>query len=305
MKQQRRPLDPDTARRWSDLGHMVFIDALTSSAVLQARQFAFHGGTSLHLSWRSPRFSEDLDFLLNRDLGSRMDELMPKIRKRMQDLLFAIDPDLSVEITPKTKPGSNLLNYRVAISSRKVIGNAKVKAEFWQVDPGYLDGYQTRFAYPLKDGDLVSRVSQPLPAATLEAAYADKLTAFATRTHLKWRDVFDLWWIGRQIEVDASGMAERFLHHVTAYDTLEGLPPAAALRRFLERDPEAIIAEADPDLRKWLPDRLWDSLRGDGVREMVATVRSGIDRIATEVETLASAQDRKKEPQDEYPDPCL
>lgn len=34
------------------------------------------------------------------------------------------------------------------------------------------------------------------PGATLATAYADKLTAFATRPNLKWRDVFDLWWIG-------------------------------------------------------------------------------------------------------------
>lgn len=40
---------------------------------IQYEQIAFHGGTSLHFSWRSPRLSEDLDFLIARsaaDLGS-------------------------------------------------------------------------------------------------------------------------------------------------------------------------------------------------------------------------------------------
>jgi predicted nucleotidyltransferase component of viral defense system len=281
---KRKPIDPETARRMSDLGHIGFIEAMTQAMPLQAEQVAFHGGTSLHLSWKSPRFSEDLDFLLNRDLKPKMSKLIRKVEERMRQILKAQDPDLDVSIADKTREGSNLLNYRVTVSSAAVIGVVKVKAEFWQVESEYLRAYDTRFAYPLKNGDLVSSVSQPVPAATLEAAYADKLTAFATRRHLKWRDVFDLWWIDQQIATDPAEMADRFLHHVQAFDTYDGLPPAAALRKFLERSPEDIMAEADPDLKKWLPKNLWQNLSGKGIEEIVAHVRTAIADVAEVIE---------------------
>lgn len=284
MRKKPKPLDPSSARLLSDLGHVAFIDALTQATPLQTRQFAFHGGTSLHLSWKSPRFSEDLDLLLDRTLQPNMKGFMAKVEERMRQILRAKDPDLDVKIDDKTRPGSNLLNYRVTVSSSAYIGNVKVKAEFWQVEGDYLQQYDTRFAYPLKHSDVVSSVSQPLPAATLEAAYADKLTAFATRMHPKWRDVFDLWWIGRQIDPEPSAMADRFLHHVIAFDTQDGLEPAEALRKFLERDPEDIIREADPDLKKWLPDHMWENLEGDGIVQMVEHVRSSIPTIAQEIE---------------------
>lgn len=281
---KKKPIDPETARRLSDLGHICFIEAMTQAMPLQAEQIAFHGGTSLHLSWKSPRFSEDLDFLLNRNLKPKMTKLIRKVEDRMRQILKAQDPDLDVSIADKTRDGSNLLNYRVTVSSAAVIGVVKVKAEFWQVESDYLRSYDTRFAYPLKNGDIVSSISQPVPAATLEAAYADKLTAFATRRHLKWRDVFDLWWIDQQIVTKPEEMADRFLHHVQAFDTYDGLPPAAALRKFLERTPEDILAEADPDLKKWLPKTLWQNLAGKGIEEILTHVRLAIADIAEVIE---------------------
>jgi predicted nucleotidyltransferase component of viral defense system len=278
--EKRRALTPDLARKWSDLGHFAFIDALTSASVLQVNQFAFHGGTSLHLSWKSPRFSEDLDFLLDRSLGAKMGRIMRKVERRMRDLVMEHDPDLRVQILDRTRPGDNLLNYRITLSSPRVHGNVKVKAEFWQVDGDYLADYETRFAYPLKPGDMVSRVTSPLPAATLQAAYADKMTAIATRPHMKWRDLFDIWWIGQQTEIDPKAMTERFLHHVSAFHTVDGLPPREALLKFLEKDPEAIAAEADPDLKKWLPPTLWEALKGDGIRAIVEDVRHAVESLA-------------------------
>ncbi|MCE6958265.1 nucleotidyl transferase AbiEii/AbiGii toxin family protein [Cereibacter sphaeroides] len=303
---KRRPITPELARSWSDLGHLLFIEALTSSSVLRTNQFAFHGGTSLHLSWKSPRFSEDLDFLLDRTLGERMSRLIRKVEKRLQALIFAHDPELRVEIQDRTAPGDNLLNYRIVVSSPLVHGNVKVKAEFWQVDGAYLEKYETRFTYPMKEGDLVSRVTQPMPSATLEAAYADKMTAIATRRHMKWRDIFDIWWIGKQVTIRPETMARRYLHHVTAFETVDALPPREALLKFLDRDPAEIVAEADPDLKRWLPATLWSHLQGAGVEAIVAEVRGAIRRIADEVRDQAEIHQQQEAPdrgQPAYPEP--
>ena len=284
MSTKRKHLDAQTAREWSDIGHLAFIESITSLAILSPKQFAFHGGTSLHLSWNSPRFSEDLDFLLDRSFSGRMGKLRSRIESRMKSILMTSAPGVTVRIEDKTRDGSNLINWRVKLTSPDIIGQAMVKAEFWQVDEDYLAGYKTAFAYPMKPGDVYSKVSQPLPAATLEAAYADKLTAFATRPHLKWRDLFDLWWLGRNIDVDVPSMSDRFLHHITAYSTQNGMSPTEALRDFLSRDVAEIAAAADPDLKNWLKPSLWAQLQGQGIRDIVDDVRARITAIADHIE---------------------
>jgi hypothetical protein len=129
---------------------------------------------------------------------------------------------------------------------------------------------------------MVSRISNPIPAATLETAYCDKLTALATRPYLKWRDLYDLWWIGTQTEakLDISSVAGQFLHNVSAYRTVDGLAPSLALRKFLDHDPEEVLRKADPDLRRWLPQALWEKMHPRVTAEMVKYVRDSLQSVA-------------------------
>ena len=87
-------------------------------------------------------------------------------------------------------------------------------------------------------------------------------TALATRPYLKWRDIYDLWWIGTQTDarLDLSSVTRQFLHNVSAYRTIDDLSPAQALRKFLDNDPTEVLKKADPDLRRWLPTALWDKM---------------------------------------------
>ncbi len=144
--------------------------------------------------------------------------------------------------------------------------------------------FDSRIGLPV-DG-LCSRISNPVPAATLETAYSDKLTALATRPYLKWRDIYDLWWIGTQTDVrlDLPSVTRRFLHNVSAYRTLDGLPPAQALRKFLEKDPTEVLNRADPDLRRWLPQALWEKMHPQVTAEMVEYVRGSLETVADVIE---------------------
>ncbi len=71
IRKQRRPLEEDEARNWTSMLHVLFIDALSMSATLSLDHVVFHGGTNLHLSWGSPRLSENLDFLVSRDFAPK------------------------------------------------------------------------------------------------------------------------------------------------------------------------------------------------------------------------------------------
>ena len=107
--------------------------------------------------------------------------------------------------------------------------------------------------------------------------------AFATRPYLKWRDLYDLWWIGTQTttRLDMPTLCRQFLHNLGAYNTLQGLPPAEALALFLSHNRQALVAQADPDLKTWLPEALWKQLQGDGVRQMVDYVFQAIGEVCT------------------------
>lgn len=140
---------------------------------------------------------------------------------------------------------------------------------------------------PVRPGDIVSRISSPVPAAALETAYCDKITAFATRRFLKWRDIYDLWWIGTQTDarLELSRVAQQFLHNVRAYETIDRLSPAQALRRFLASHDPAVVAEmADPDLKRWLPSDVWARLYPGGTGAMVRYTWYALERVADAIE---------------------
>jgi predicted nucleotidyltransferase component of viral defense system len=281
---KKTPLDAKTMTKWAQMVHTIYLDALMSESGLTCEQIVFHGGTSLHLSWRSPRFSEDLDFLLSKSICN-LDAITEKIKSAICERFLAIDPGFAVEIRDKTRNPDRMPAYQIVVSNSAYIGNVMVKAEFWRVDQSYLEKYPAEFKTPASISDFVSHVANPVPVAMLETAYCDKLTAFATRPRLKWRDIYDLWWIGTQTNaaIDIEKVVPQFLHNVSAYATLQDLPPDEALRLFLNQPNEDVIKKADPDLKKWLPDNLWERLNPAGVRQMVDYVYESIDTVSMAV----------------------
>lgn len=267
------------------MAHVFFIDALSSGAPLALKQIAFQGGTNLHLSWGSPRFSEDLDFLLNKNFASQMRDLIPRLERRMTNKMMSVDPSLRVKIIDKTRDGENLVNFRIVVTSPEVVGQSMVKAEFWQVDEDYLSQYETRFAHPVAKGDIVSRLSQPLPAGTLEAGFADKIVALGYRPRLKWRDIFDIWWITGQKAIKPEDMVDRILQQSTAYAPPEGETLLSGLQKFLSLAKEDVIRQADPDLKRWLPKSLWDAVNPNGIEDMVDMVREISMTIVSSLES--------------------
>lgn len=282
----RKPLTPELSATWAATAQFRFLDALMADPALEYNQLAFHGGTSLHFSWRSPRRSEDLDFLTaltTEDISATIE----RAHKKTEEAFRAQDPLFVVDLRDRTRQGDRMIAYHLVVSHPDYLGKSLIKVEFWRVDPAYLAGYPVEFRAPVQPGDIVSRISNPVPAATLETAYCDKLTAFATRPYLKWRDIYDLWWIGTQTDctLELSTVSRQFLHNVRAYDTVDHLPPAQALRRFLaSHDRNDIVGKADPDLKQWLPEGVWARLHPRVTTEMVRYVWYALECVADAIE---------------------
>jgi predicted nucleotidyltransferase component of viral defense system len=291
---KKRTLSPTLSLQWAQAAHAQYLNALMSVADWSAQQFAFHGGTSLHLSWNSARYSEDLDFLLSREVVN-VDKVLAKVLAILREQFRAMDAQFVIDIQDKSKDPARMLSFQITVSHAAYMGNAMVKAEFWRTDAAYLANYPTQFRTPIAPDGLVVRVMHPVPVATLETAYADKLTAFATRPYVKWRDVYDLWWIGTQssAQVNVRNAAEQFLHNIQAYTPVDGLTPANALRKFLANDRQSIIAKANPDLKRWLPASLWNSLHPDGIVQMVDYVYYALQAVADTVDNPVAANTSK------------
>jgi predicted nucleotidyltransferase component of viral defense system len=285
MTPPRVPLTPELASKWAAAAQYQFLDALMADPQIHYEQIAFHGGTSLHFSWRSPRLSEDLDFLIARsaaDLGT----IVERAGQKVAETFRSEDPQFTIEIQDRTRHEERMISYDLRVAHQTYLGKALIKVEFWRVSPEYLAQYPVELRSPIQPGEMVSRISNPVPAATLETAYCDKLTALATRPYLKWRDIYDLWWIGTQTDarLDLSSVTRQFLHNVSAYRTIDDLSPAQALRKFLENDPTEVLKKADPDLRRWLPQALWDKMHPRVTGEMVVYVRGALESVADAIE---------------------
>ena len=284
MTGKRGLLDIATRRNLFGLAQWAFIEALAHAKPFQPHEIVFHGGTPLHSCWGSPRFSEDLDFLLLRKLALSIREFMPDIASRMRQTLTFHDPGLNLTVFDRTRNGSNLANYRATLTSAAFIGNVNVNAEFWQVGEDYLRKYEKIFPETLKCGNLIVPLPQSMPMATLEAAYADKLVAITNRSFLKLHDFFDMWWIGNRIDANPAETADRALHHSTAYCLRNGPTFHESLRKFLNRPDlqSAVMTEINP--RKRFPETPRRNPELDNFRWMVDHVRKVVDSVAKVIE---------------------
>src|ERR1700724_337905 len=95
-------LTGEVATRWAALAQYYFLDALMADPGIQYEQIAFHGGTSLHFSWRSPRLSEDLDFLLARDAGD-FHAIIQRAGEKVAEAFRAEDPQLTIDLQDETR----------------------------------------------------------------------------------------------------------------------------------------------------------------------------------------------------------
>lgn len=294
MKNPKQPqIAPtkETLMEWSQTAQVLALESLLLSSGWRPGEVAFHGGTSLHLSWNSPRHSEDLDFLLSREVRD-LDRVMDAVERRVGEHFLAIHPDFKVEVVDKTRNADRMPEYALRVSRKGYLGKALVKMEFWKVAPEFLRDYPIALRSPMLPGEVASTVSSPVPAADLTAAFADKLTAFATRRALKWRDIYDLWWIGTQTRsgVTAETAVEPFLKILTAYNLPEGLDAPQALLRFADIPRSDLVEAANADLRTWLRPELWSVYERTGaVADMVDYVQSTLRTVASEVRQSAGS----------------
>ncbi len=142
----------------------------------------FKGGTALRLVYGSPRFSEDLDFLLTGDrLKGKFKPLVEKI----------VSPYSELSITDLKEKHYTYLS-EIRIKEDYLPHPFRIKIE---ISKRKERGYKSELA-------LISSVVSTMQClgrvATLDQLYKDKLACMAGRA--KPKDVFDLWFISQKLK---------------------------------------------------------------------------------------------------------
>jgi predicted nucleotidyltransferase component of viral defense system len=199
--------------------HLHLLSAMSEAGIL--RHAVFQGGTALRLCYGGERYSEDLDFVcgkgasyftdvqfrelietalettkktLNKDFGIATDQI--SLKKPEQ-------PDL-VKQTPVTVAAWQII---VPIEATPRAPLSRIKIEFANVP-----AYDTKPVPVKATPGLVQVQDVILTAETIHEILADKAVALTAREALKYRDVWDVWYLQNMLDatVDRKVVEKKF-----------------------------------------------------------------------------------------------
>ena len=202
--------------------HLHLLSAMSDAGVL--RHAVFQGGTALRLCYGGERYSEDLDFVcgkagsyftdvefnelieaalettkktLNRDFGIATNQISLKKPER---------PDL-VKQTPITVAAWQII---VPIEATPRAPKSRIKIEFANVP-----AYDVKPVPVRATPGLVQVQDVILNAETIHEILADKAVALTAREALKYRDVWDVWYLQNMLNaaVDREVVQKKFIDY--------------------------------------------------------------------------------------------
>ncbi len=266
--------------------HVSVLEALLASRRWQPGELIFQGGTSLHLAHGSPRFSEDLDFLVKSTLDLRA--IGASIQARLGRSPW-IPKDARLTVSP-SKEGRNPHAFDVSIGSASIIGSVRVRVELWQAPASAL----LPLAVEVRPVRLLSGPAAGaqafVPAASLREIYVDKVFALAARPYLKARDVFDLHWLAGQ-DNTASTLSCSPADLEVRLATYPSQTPQNWLAQAIARRTELPlkVVSIQRDLKRWLPST-WVLQRAQ-VEAMVQASVLALDGGIISMQALAAARE--------------
>ena len=241
----------------------------------------------MHLAHGSPRFSEDLDFLVSASL--KLDFLSAAMQARLDGTSW-LPSDTKLTVS-KAKDGRNPHAFIVTIGELEVIGAVRVKVELWQADRTALAALNVVVAPVRLARGAAAGMQTFVPTAELLEIYVDKVFALAARPYLKPRDVFDLHWLNTQGGLhtcSVAGLRIRLQTYPNETPT-SWLGKAVARRQALVQAKIAI----GKDLKRWLPSS-WP-LTSANLEKMTASAVQALDQgieMMRQIEAHADAQSR-------------
>jgi len=180
-EQKARELKIDKTHIVREYWEFIILKGLYESPF--GRYLIFKGGTALRLTYGSPRFSEDLDFSLIKDvLKGKFSSLIKKIIAPFPELTLTDLEEKYYTYLAEIKVTQNYLPFPFRIK----IEISKREAKDYQWELKLLSSPST----------VIQVMGQ---VATLEQIYKDKLSCLKGRA--KPKDLFDLWYVSEKLKI--------------------------------------------------------------------------------------------------------
>jgi predicted nucleotidyltransferase component of viral defense system len=252
--------------------HLYLLSALSDAGIL--RYVVFQGGTALRLCYGGERYSEDLDFVCGKS-GSYLDKI--EFEKLIQRALetakhslqrdFGISPD-QIALKQPSRP-SAIKGIPVAVAAWQIAvpidatprsPKSRIKIEFANV-PSYDNKPRVVRATPglVQIQDVILAVESP------NEILADKAVALVAREVLKYRDVWDVWYLVNRL--DAHVDRNLVQHKFADYGTLD--IETRARRRREELMKESTAKAFLGEMKRLLPSKRVAELTEMGVHRAV------------------------------------
>jgi predicted nucleotidyltransferase component of viral defense system len=236
--------------------HLHLLSALSEAGVLQ--HVIFQGGTALRLCYGGERYSEDLDFVCGKAGAYLKDiELDALVDKALETTKRTLQRDFDIDAAqialkrpaqPKLVKGSdvNVAAWQIVVpvSPTPKTPKSRIKIEFANV-PSYDSRPLTVSATP----GLVQIQDVILNAETPDEILADKAVALTARAALKFRDVWDVWFLLNKL--GATPDPEMVLKKFADYSTADIVVKAKARLGELAQDATATAFYAE--MKRFLP----------------------------------------------------
>ena len=180
-EQKARELGIDRTQVVREYWELILLKGLYESP--QARYLIFKGGTALRLAYGSPRFSEDLDFSLAKDVMKG--KFRPLIKK-----IISPFPELS-ETDLEEKYYTYLAEIKVSQNYLSMPFRIKI-----EISKREAPNYRWELKLLNSPAAVIQVMAQ---VATQEQIYQDKLTCLKGRG--KPKDIFDLWYLSERLRI--------------------------------------------------------------------------------------------------------
>jgi hypothetical protein len=255
---KRAPLTPSEKTMVSQTLQIFALDGIAGAVHDMPGRLMFHGGSSIATVHGSPRWSEDLDFVVSPEMSNELDAVREQVEAIAAERIADITPGAKFELIDKGKargkvreadPGT-VMRWTGRWEHPNRHGVVKMKTEFYIAEPDVTARYKTAPALPEAIG---IEAYESIPAATLETIWADKIMAMSARPVMKWRDVYDMGFAMERIEGCSDD--ELFARLEVACESYRS--DMSNIYQGLGRDYLVDLSDNFPvfadDMKKWLP----------------------------------------------------
>jgi predicted nucleotidyltransferase component of viral defense system len=263
--------------------HLHLLSAMSDAGIL--RHAVFQGGTALRLCYGGDRYSEDLDFVCGK-AGSYFTDVEFKelIEAALETTKKTLNRDFGIaanRISLKKPPHPDLVKQEpITVAAWQIIvpieATPRAPRSLIKIEFANVPAYEIKPMPVRATPGLVQVQDVILTVETPNEILADKAVALTAREVLKFRDVWDVWFLQNKLDakVDRDVVQKKFADYGTS--DME----AKAEKRLAELSSEATPNAFLSEMKRFLPAKRVAQLSETGLQHSILTESGDLLRRA-------------------------